>query len=154
MASRQINNTSRDIKCRIELITKKVNELKALGVPVAVVYSTTMISGLYVLGDPRIILVIEKYRDKILINPDWMEEDVLYTTTVMLAPLPAKLSMLNGLTMKILIRGLMKVLKLTWKSEKLLWWPATIPFQNVNSAPSNFEGKQKIKTCNEQNSQQ
>ena len=23
-------------------------------------------------------------------NPDWMEEDALYTTTVMLAPLPAK----------------------------------------------------------------
>ena len=58
-----------------------------------------------------------------------MEEDALYTTTVMLAPLPAKLSMLNGLTMKVLIRGLMKDLKLTWKSEKPLWWPATIPFK-------------------------
>lgn len=82
-------------------------------------------------------------------NPDWLEEGVSYTTAVMLAPLPAKLSMLNGLTMKILIRGLMKDLKLTWKSEKPLWWLATIPFQNINSAPSNFEGKQTLKACNE-----
>ena len=97
------------------------------------------------LGDSRITQVIEKYRDEILMNPDWMEEeDALYTTTVMLAPLPAKLSMLNGLTMKVLIRGLMKDLKLTWKSEKPLWWPATIPFQNINSAPSNYEGKQNM----------
>jgi hypothetical protein len=135
MASRQINNTSRDIKRRIDLITKKVNELKALGVPVAVVYSTTKTNGLYVLGDSRITQVIDKYRDEILMNPDWVEEDVLYTTTVMLAPLPAKLSMLNGLTMKVLIRGLMKDLKLTWKSEKPLWWPATIPFQTSTVPP-------------------
>ena len=63
---------SHGIKRRIELITKKVNELKALGVPVAVVYSTTKTSGLYVLGDPRITQVIEKYQDEILMNPDWM----------------------------------------------------------------------------------
>ena len=92
MASKQINNTSRDIKRRIDLITKNT-ELKALRVPAAVMYSTTKTKDIYVLGDSRITQVTEKYRDEILMNPDSMEEDALYTTTVMLAPLPAKLSM-------------------------------------------------------------
>ena len=70
------------------------------------------------------------------------EEDALYTTIVMLVPLLAKLSMLNRLTMKVIFRGLMDI-KLTWKSEKPLWWPATIPLQN-NIAPSNCEGKQNM----------
>ena len=108
-----------------------------LGVPVAVSSQT---SDLYVLGDPRITQVIEEYQEEILMNPDWMddEEDISHATKVMLAPLPAKLSMLNGPIMKIFIRGLMKNLKLIWKSEKPVWWPPRIPFQNVNSAPTGF----------------
>ena len=69
MALRQINNTSRDIKHRINLTTKNT-ELMALGVPVAVKYSTTKTNGLYVLGDSGITQVIDKYRDEILMNPD------------------------------------------------------------------------------------
>ena len=100
MASRQVNNSSCDIKRRLDVITKKCTELKALGVPLAVVYSTNKTNGLYILGDPRITEVIEKHRDEILLNPDWMDDsDVAYTNAVMLAPFPAHLSMLNGLTM-------------------------------------------------------
>ena len=142
MASRQINNSSRDIKRRLDLIIKKVNELKVLGVPVAVAFSTKKTNGLYVVGDPRIAHIIDKYRDEILMNPDWMDDEnnVKYTNTVLLPPLPAQLSMLNGLTMKNFIRGLMKDLKLTWASQKPMWWPTEIPYQNINSAPSGFEG--------------
>ena len=39
-------------KRRLDLIIKKVNELKVLGVPVAVAYSTKKTNGLYVVGDP------------------------------------------------------------------------------------------------------
>ena len=141
MASRQVNNSSRDIKRRLEQITKKCDELKTLGVQVAVIYSTNKTNGLYVLGDPRITQVTEKHKDEILLNPDWMDDqDISHSTAVMLAPLPGELSILNGLTMKCIIRGLMKDMKLTWKSKKPVWWPTNIPFQSVTSAPAEFEG--------------
>ena len=143
MASRQVNNSSRDIKRRLDVITKKCTELKALGIPLAVVYSTNKTNGLYILGDPRITEVIEKHRDEILLNPDWMDDDsdVAYTNAVMLAPLPANLSMLNGLTMKCLIRGILKDFGITFKSRKPVWWPAHIPFESVTTTPADFEGK-------------
>ena len=108
----------------------------------AVIYSTNKTNGLYVLGDPRITQVVEKHKDEILLNPDWMDDDqdISHTTAVMLAPLPGELSILNGLTMKCIIRGLMKDMKLTWKSTKPLWWPTNIPFQSVTSPPAEFEG--------------
>ena len=43
--------------------------------------------------------------------------------------------------MKNFMRGLMKDLKLTWASQKPVWWPTDLPYQNINSAPSGFEGK-------------
>ena len=141
MGSRQINNSARDIK-RVDLIVKKCDELKSLGVPAAVVYSTSKTNVIYIVGDPRITKVIEEHKDEILLNPEWMEDDAetSYTAKVMLPLLPAELSMLNGLTMKSLIRGVMKDLKLTWKSNKPVWWPSHIPFGNVTSAPENYEG--------------
>ena len=42
--------------------------------------------------------------------------------------------------MKNFISGLMKDLKLTWASQKPEWWPTEIPYQNISSAPSGFEG--------------
>ena len=53
MASRQINDTACDIKRRVDVIVKKCNELKVLGVPAAVVYSTSKTNGLYIVGDLR-----------------------------------------------------------------------------------------------------
>ena len=146
MASRQVNNSSRDIKRRLDQIAKKCDELKVLGVQIAVVYSTNKTNGLYVLGDPRITQVIEKHRDEVLLNPEWMDDDhdISHTTTVMLAPLPGKLSILNGLTMKALIRGIMKDLKLSWTSNKPVWWPSDIPFQNVTSVPPGYKGKHNL----------
>lgn len=49
------------------------------------------------------------------------DADTSYTATVILSPLPAKASIFNGVTMKSLIRSIMKDLKLTWKSEKPIY---------------------------------
>ena len=73
-------------------------------------------------------------------------QGINYTSTVLLPPRPAQLSMLNGITMKNFIRGLMKDLKLTWASQKPEWWPTEIPYQNINSGPSGLEGKYTL-TC-------
>ena len=116
MASRRvINNTSRDIKRRLEQITKKCSELKNLGVPTALVYSMSKTNGLHIVGDPKITQVIEEHKDAILLNPEWMDEDddVSYTATAMLPPPPDKLSCLNGITMKSFIIGILKDLNLS-----------------------------------------
>ena len=65
------------------------------------------------------------HRDEILLNPDWMDADgdVTYTKTVTLAPLPGQLFILNGLTMKCLLRGILNDFKVTFKSRKPVWWP-------------------------------
>lgn len=106
MASRQINNHSRDVKRRIDQITKKCNELKSLGVAVGVAYSSAKTNGLYVLGDERITKVIEKYKDEILLDPEWMEEveDAPQQPLVILPPLPGKVEQLNSITKKALRR--------------------------------------------------
>ena len=99
-------------------------------------------NGLYILGDPRITKVIEDHQDEILLNPDWMDGDGdnSYTESVKLAPLPAQLSILNGLTMKCVLRGILKDFGLTFKSRKPAWWPTHIPFESVTTAPEGFEG--------------
>ena len=49
MASRQVKNTYRDIKRRLDQIIKKIGKLKlALREPTAIVYSTTKTNGLYI----------------------------------------------------------------------------------------------------------
>ena len=45
----------------------------------------------------------------------WM---LMGDVTIMLAPLPGQLSILNGLTMKCLLRGILNDFKLTFKSRK------------------------------------
>ena len=114
-APRYVNNSAREIKRWLDQVTKKCDELQALGVQIEVVYSTSKTNGIYILDDPRITQVIEKHTDKILLNPDWMDDDrdTSHTIAVMLTPLPSKLSILNGLTIKCLIRGIMKDLNLT-----------------------------------------
>jgi len=50
------------------------------------------------------------------------------------------LQSLNGITMKALIWGLMKDLKLSWSSDKPEWWPDTVPFLNVTQPAPDYEG--------------
>ena len=59
---------------------------------VGLAYSSAKRNGLYIIGDRRITQVIEKYKDEILLNPDWMEEDEgnLHQAAVILPPLPDK----------------------------------------------------------------
>ena len=79
-------------------------------------------------------------------NPAWMDDDdVTYTSTVLLPPLPAQLSMLNGITMKNFIRGPMKDKTHVGITEARLVAHRN-PYQNINSAPSGFEGKYTL-TC-------
>jgi len=47
---------------------------------------------------------------------------------------------MNGLTMKALIRGIMKDLKLSWSADKPEWWPDTVPFVNATQPVPDFEG--------------
>lgn len=42
--------------------------------------------------------------------------------------------------MKYLIRGILKYLNISWKSEKPVWWPDDVPYQSVTAAPHGWEG--------------
>ena len=74
--------------------------------------------------------------------------DVTYTKTVMLAPVSGQLSILNGLTMKCLLRGILNDFKVTFKSRKPVWWPTHIPFESVTTAPAEFESMFRVMICN------
>ena len=74
--------------------------------------------------------------------------DVSYTKTVVLAPLPRQLSILNDLTMKCLLRGVLNDFKLTFESRKPVWWPTHIPFESITAAPADFEGTSRVIKCN------
>ena len=116
MEGRITNNSSRDIKRKLEVIQKKCFELNELNVPIGVVYSIQKSNGITVLGDPR-ITVIERHEEEILQSPEWLDgEDYSYKSAVILAPLP---SSLNGTTMKGIIRGILKQLNLKWSSPKV-----------------------------------
>ena len=82
------------------------------------------------------------HKDDILLNPDWMkdEEEVEDSNAILLLPLPDSLQSLNGITMKALIRGIMKDLKFSWDSEKPEWWPVDIPFHNMTQPAPDYEG--------------
>ena len=142
MAARKVNNDARDIKRRLDVISKKCKELKQYGITIGVAYSTAKTNSLNVFGDRRITKVIEDHKDEILLSSDWMDEDVesVDSPHVLLAPLPDRLSYLNGLTMKAMIRGMLKDLGVAWSSDKPIWWPENIPFQNVTTPPANYEG--------------
>ena len=75
MAARKINNDARDIKRRLDVISKKCKELRKYGIAVGVAYSTAKTNSLNVFGDKRITKVIEEHKDEILLSCDWMEED-------------------------------------------------------------------------------
>ena len=140
MTSRAVNNNARDIKRKLDVISKKCQELKGLGVAVAVAYSTTKTNGLYVFGDERISKVVQEHKDEILLNPDWTKEEMESSSKAILPPLPNSLYSMNGLTMKALIRGIMKDLKPSWSGNKPEWWPDTVPFVNVTQPAPDFEG--------------
>ena len=140
MTSRAVNNNARDIKRKLDVISKKCQELKGLGVAVAMAYSTTKTNGLYVFGDERISKVVQEHKDEILLNPDWTKEEMESSSKVILPPLPDSLYSMNGLTMKALIRGIMKDLKPSWSGNKPEWWPDTVPFVNATQPVPDFEG--------------
>ena len=73
--------------------------------------------------------------------------DVTYTKTVTLAPLPGQLSILNGLTMKCLLRGILNDFKVTFKSRKSVLVVYT-PFESVTTAPADFESMFRVMICN------
>ncbi len=81
--------------------------------------------------------VIEKYKDEIVLDADWMEEDEVAPrqSSVILSPLPTNIQELNSVTKKALIRGLIKDLNLNWSSPKPAWWPDEIPFTNITTPP-------------------
>jgi len=141
-ASRKINNEARDVKRKLEVISKKCQELSQFGVAIGVAYSTFKTNGLNVFGDKRITKVIEEHKDEILLSDEWLDEKVeILDPTILLPPLPDKLYYLNGVTMKAMIRGILKDFGITYSSPVPDWWPDDIPFQNVTTPPPDFEGK-------------
>ena len=86
-------------------------------------------------GDPRITEVIERHKEEILESPEWVDNKDEYSCqlSVMIPPLPALVTSLNGTAMKSIIRGLMKQHKLKWSSPQPEWWPRQIPFENVST---------------------
>jgi len=95
-----------------------------------------------VFGDKRITKVLEEHKDEILISNDWLNENVeISDPSILLPPLPDKLYYLNGVTMKTMIRGILKDFGITYSSPVPDWWPNDIPFQNVTTPPQDFEGK-------------
>ena len=70
MSSKVVNNSARVIKMKIEVISKKCEELKHLGDAIAVAYSTIKTMCL---EDQRITKVTEDHKDDILLNPHWMK---------------------------------------------------------------------------------
>ena len=141
-ANRKINNDARDVKRKLDVISKKCQELGQLGVAIGFAYSSMKTNSLNVFGDKRITRVIEAHKEEILLSSDWMEEEIEITNpSILLAPLPDKLCYLNGLTMKSIIRGILKDTGITWSSPKPTWWPDDIPFQSVTNPPPDYEGK-------------
>lgn len=73
--SKVVNNNARDIRRKVDVISKKCQELKNLVVAIAVAYSKTKPDDLHVFGDGRMSKVIEKHKDDILLDPDWLKND-------------------------------------------------------------------------------
>ena len=66
---RTVNNESRDVKRKLNVMRKKCSELKELGVSVAVFYSSRKVNGIQYFRDRRYTDVVEKHKDDILLNP-------------------------------------------------------------------------------------
>jgi len=95
-----VNNNARDIKRKLDVISKKCQELNSLGVAVAVAYSTTKTNSLHVFGDERISKVVQEHKDEILLDPDWTKEEMESSSKVLLSLLPDTLQSLYVITMK------------------------------------------------------
>eukprot|EP00731_Ephydatia_muelleri_P038470 Em0774g3a len=74
MARPLIDSRARDVRRRVEVIQRKLADLRQLGVICAFTYTSVRNSGsFFTLGDQRITDVIECHKDEIvrnLLNPD------------------------------------------------------------------------------------
>lgn len=141
----------RDIKRRVEVIQKKVADLKAMGVPCAFCYASVRNPGsIFTIGDKRITEVMERYRNKILCNlmdnspisrPLEMNDTSSQEIHLILPVLPAPLDELNRTTLQSMIVGILKDLDIHWSDPKPVWWPVEIPFVSPRTVPDNFTGK-------------
>ena len=64
MADRKM--ITRDTKRRVELITKKISDLKDYGVPSLFVYATPWTGGLCVVGDDQLCNIVRAHKDEFL----------------------------------------------------------------------------------------
>ena len=143
-----VDSRMRDVRRRVEVIQKKLADLKEMGVPCAFCYSSVRNTGsIFTLGDNRITDVIERHRNEILYN--LLGESNVVNPEVGSSPqeihlilpvLPAPLEELNRGTLQSMIVGILKDLGIRWADPKPVWWPEDIPFVPPRSVPENFAG--------------
>ena len=87
MENKKSNTNSRDIKRRIDVVMKKLDALRELGVPCAVCYVSHWTKGLMVYGDSRITNVISNQAATMLQELENSEEPEPHDPGLFLPPI-------------------------------------------------------------------
>ena len=140
MENKKSNTNSRDIKRRIDVVMKKLDALRELGVPCAVCYVSHWTKGLMVYGDSRMTNVISNQAATMLQELENSEEPEPHDRGLFLPPIPAPLKDLNFRTMQSMIIALAKDLKVDWSEDRPSWWPQNVPFCHPRHTPSQYTG--------------
>ena len=149
MATSKSKMASRDMKRRVDVITKKIKDLDELGVPCVFVYATPWTGGLHVFGDDRMTSTVRDHKDeylqKLKTSPT---ESTSEKPDFILPRLPQPISEMNGRTLTSLIVGLAKDLDIKWtEAEKPTYWPDNVPFVHPREVPKNLKGKLGFLNC-------
>lgn len=131
---------TRDTKRRVEVITKKISDLKSFGVPSLFVYATPWTGGLSVVGDDRLCTIVRTHKDEFLDKLKQELQDNMTSPKLILPELPQPINDMNGRTLCSILIGLGKDLSIDWKGEKPEWWPDAIPFVHPRETPPQLKG--------------
>ena len=130
---------SRDTKRRVEIITKKISDLKEYGVPSLFVYATPWTGGLCVVGDDRLCSIVRAHKDESLGNLKVEPQDII-SPKLILPELPQPISDMNSRTLCSILIGIGKDLAIDWKGNRPEWWPDAIPFVHPRETPPQLKG--------------
>ena len=133
---------SRDVRRRVDVISKKTKEMGEMGVPAVFLYIAPWTGGIYTIGDGRITGVIQDVMERILQSVSNAAADPGSSTTGLCLPkLPAKLDEINCRTLQSILVAIAKDMNIDWSGEKPHYWPSEIPFVNPRTVPTECKGK-------------